>query len=177
MYVQLIGIIGFVFLAISFMMKKREKVLTNQVISYIFYSIHYLLLNARSGYIISVTNLVKCLFLTVKDKHKWLQNNIMLFVFVLIYVLATWYTYQDIFSILPALAAIIYTSMLWQGTIKEIRIGGIINSSLWIIYNIHVLSYVGMFSDSSILLINVIMLIRMWKDEQNNRGKTKTITG
>src|SRR5574344_1473518 len=162
LYIQLIGILGFIFLAISFTQKKKEGILANQVISYIFYSIHYLLLNAKSGYIISVTNLVKCLFLTIKDKHKFLQNNILL------YILATYYTYQDAYSLLPVVASIIYTSMLWQGTMKEIRVGAIINAFIWVIYDIHVLSYVCMVADSIILVINAVMLSRMCKNVKVN---------
>src|SRR5574344_528582 len=162
LYIQLIGVLGFIFLAISFTQKKKEGILANQVISYIFYSIHYLLLNAKSGYIISVTNLVKCLFLTIKDKHKFLQNNIIL------YILATYYTYQDAYSLLPVVASIIYTSMLWQGTMKEIRVGAIINAFIWVIYDIHVLSYVCMVADSIILVINAVMLSRMCKNVKVN---------
>lgn len=173
MVVQLLGFIALIFLAYSFTKTKKESILFNQVISYIFYSIHYLLLNASSGYIISVINLLKSLFLAIKERHSFLQKNYILFIMIIVYILATYYTYQDLYSLLPAMGAIIYTSMLWQGTVKEVNIGGIINSVLWVIYNIHVLSYVGIISDSLLIIINIVMLIRMCKDD---KGKIKPIT-
>lgn len=174
--IQLIAVVGFIFLLLSSIQKEKDKILLYSIGCYIAYSIHYLLLNAKSGYIISVINLLRSLFLSIKDRHKLLQKNILLFIFILIYILVSYITYQDIYSLLPILGAVIYTSCLWQGNVKEIKLGSIINGILWVIYNIHVLSYVCMVTDSIIALINLIVLIRMCKDERFNQRKTKSLT-
>lgn|SRR5574344_372199 len=163
LYIQLIGFIAFIFVVISYQKKTREGILATQIISNTLYSAHYYLLNALGGYIITVINLARSFVFILKDKYKWLNNGIILFTFILLFTVCSIYTYQDIYSLLPLLAAIIYTVMLWQGNAEEIRISATINESLWLIYNFHVLSYAGIIGSVVIIITDLIAIIRYRK--------------
>lgn len=55
-------------------------------------------------------------------------------------------SYQDIYSILPIIAVILYSIALYKGQNKIIRIIELISCSLFIAYNIKVGAYIGLIS-------------------------------
>lgn len=173
MIAQILGICAFIFLAFSFLMKKKEIILLFQIFSQIFYSVSYLLLNALSGYAYAIVNLLRCFFIAIKDKHEKLNNNLPLFIFIVIYCVVGVYTYQNVYSLFSIVAVIIYTSMIWQGTVKEIKYAGIINSTLWFVYNINFHAYTAAVGD---LIIITCIVISLLKGRYDARRKTKVIT-
>ena len=56
-------------------------------------------------------------------------------VFVFIYAILGYLTYQGILSIFSILAALIYTLMCWNGDENKVRQSVIVTGFLWLIYN------------------------------------------
>ena len=163
---QFLGIVGFILLILSFMQKRKRNIFVVQVISYSFYCLTYYMLGALSGFSLSVIHLARSFFMAVKDKYKILNNNFPLFIFIVLYVVCGLKTYQDIFSLFPLIAVVIYTSMIWQGNSKEIRVAGIINALLWLVYDIHVKAIGALVGDISIAISTSIVLASMIKDDK-----------
>ena len=80
---QIIGFIAFFFSLIAFHKKKKNKILSNMIISNVLNLIHYLLLGAYSGCVTKVLAIIRDNFIILKDKNKKLSSNIYLLLFIL----------------------------------------------------------------------------------------------
>ena len=156
---QIIGFIAFIFSLIAFHKKKKNKILSNMIISNVLNLIHYLLLGAYSGCITKVLAIIRDNFIILKGKNKKLSSNIYLILFILIYIIAGIFTYNGVLSILPLMAALIYIIFIWNGkelTIKKVAFG---TYFLWLIYNIFVLSIPGIISNIVSIISTFIAII------------------
>ena len=68
------------------------------------------------------------------------------------------FSYVGPISLLPCIACVLYSCSLWQDNLKITRIVEVISCSLYIIYNIKVLAYVGLVS-TIIELVSALVAI------------------
>ena len=163
---QIIGGIAFLLSLIAYHRKKKEKILENMIISNILNFIHYLLLGAYSGCITKIIAICRDYFIILKSKKHFLSSNIFLSIFILVYIVTGILTYNNIWSVLPLLAAIIYIVPVWNGDEATIRKTAFGCYFLWLIYNIFVFSIAGIIS-------NVISIISTFIAIKNNNIKYK----
>ena len=164
--IQMIGGIGYFLLALSFYKKEKKEILMMQVISYIFFTIHYYLLNAITGTMCNILGLISLViiyYLSVKNKNKKTIVLIMIPILLIISLL----TYQNIFSIFPIIAIIISLLSFINDNENIIRFIGIISAIGWLIYAIVYHSYVAIIFEISIIISTVIAYIK----NKNNSGK------
>lgn len=156
---QIIGIVAFIVSLIAYHRDKKEKILGNMVVSYAFNLFHYFLLGAYSGCVTKAIAICRDLFIISKDKKKKASTNIYLYIFILIYILVGIFTYTNIWSIFPIIAAIIYIIPVWNGDEKIVKKAAFICYFLWLVYNICVCSISGVTSNV-ISIISVFIAIR-----------------
>ena len=144
---QIIGFIAFFISLIAYHRNKKQKILSNMILSNVFNLIHYLLLGAYSGCITKIIAIFRDLFILVKNKNKILSANIFMIIFILIYIVVGIYNYNSIFSILPLAAAIIYIIPVWNGDELTIKKSAFFCYFLWLLYNISVFSIAGIVSN------------------------------
>lgn len=157
--IQMIGGIGYFLLALSFYKKEKKEILIMQVISYIFFTIHYYLLNAITGTMCNILGLISLViiyYLSVKNKNKKTIVLIMIPILLIISLL----TYQNIFSIFPIIAVIISLLSFINDNENIIRFIGIISAIGWLIYAIVYHSYVAIIFEISIIISTVIAYIK-----------------
>lgn len=155
--VQLIGLLAFILLMISYYKETTNKILIIQIISTILYCIHYLLLGAYSGLFI-------CIYEVILDYgyYKTTWDNKIFLISLPLYILAgvlSYHTFLDLFSILASLSDRYFLT-------KErhlVIIGGIITYILWLIYDIHVKSIAGIITDSILVISNTKILLTEYK--------------
>lgn len=169
MFAQLFGLLGALSMLLSNWQKTRNKVLSLLILDSICYFMQYMLLGAFSGAFTNVIGLIRTIIFKYKDKYKLLQNNIILIIILLVYALVGLLTYNGIISMLPVIAAIIYTLVLWQNNIKIIRIGTSIMIFACFIYNITVKAYVGALIEGILLVSSILAIIKL--DILNNKHK------
>ena len=175
---QIVGSVAFIVSLVAYHKDKKEKILSNMIISYAFNLVHYFLLGAYSGCITKIIAICREWFIITKDKKKILSSNIFLYVFVLIYILVGIITYTNIWSIFPIIAAIIYIIPIWNGTEKTVKKVAFICYFLWLIYNIFVLSISGIISNI-ISIISLCIAIKrgykksLKKDYEDLSSRTK----
>ena len=162
---QIIGFIAFAVSLIAYHRKDKKKIIGNMVISNILNIIHYLLLGAFSGCVTKLIAIFRNCFIILKEKHSKLSNTVYLILFIIVYVVATIFTYDSILSILPLLAAIIYTICIWNGSEIKIKKTAFLCYFLWLIYNIFVLSIPGIVSNTISILSVLIAIIKRQKYE------------
>ena len=143
---QLFGTCGFIVSLIAYHRKTKKKILNNMVLSNSLKLMHYLLLGAYSGCITKVLAILRDSFIIKKEKNPKLSKQIYLYIFIILYILASIITYNGIFSLLPLLAAFIYFIFVWNGNEFKIKKVGFLTNFLWLAYNIYILSIVGIIS-------------------------------
>ena len=134
--VQFIGFVAFFYLATSVFGKKKEDVLAYQTISSI---------------IVMLRNFGFYKF----DKHP----NIVAAVMILAFLLTSILTYDGIYSLLPTFGGILYT-LYMRGSKKDLLVGGIYNAASWGIYNLLAGSYVGVFTEVTVMFSNILALYK-----------------
>ena len=160
---QIIGFIAFFFLLIAYHRKDKKTILGNMIISNILNLIHYLLLNAFSGCVTKLLAIFRDYFIILKEKHPKLSNIIYLILFIIVYVIATIFAYNNILSILPLLAAMIYIICIWNGNEIKIKKAAFFCYFLWLVYNIFVLSISGIVSNIISILSTFIAILNVKK--------------
>ena len=83
--------------------------------------------------------------------------------FIIVYVIATIFAYNNILSILPLLAAMIYIICIWNGNEIKIKKAAFFCYFLWLVYNIFVLSISGIVSNVISILSTFIAVLNVKK--------------
>lgn len=155
---QLLGFFYALFLILSSWGKNVKQILVMQTISFIFKGFHYYLLGGLSGFLTSVISAIRNLIF-----YKLKKSKILSVIFILLYLIIGFVTYQDVFSLIPVLATIFYTIIINKNKENYLRIGLLITSLLWLIYNIYLLSYSGIIVQIINLFSSVLAMIKLDK--------------
>lgn len=155
MIAQIIGFIGFAFLGISNLSNKRKNIVLFQIVSSIFFSIHYYMINAITASILNVIGIFRGITFYNKDRDIKL-NNIYLSMYIFIYVVIGLYTYDSVISLLPVIAYILYTISIFNDKEIYIKLINILVSSLWLVYDFIYKSYAGIISDTLMIITLII---------------------
>ena len=156
---QIIGLIAFIISLCAYHKKDKKSILDNMIVSNILNVIHYVLLDAPSGYITKGLAITRDTFVLNKTKHRRLSSVIYLYIFVFIYLTLMYITYNGIISILPFVASIYYLIGLWDA--DELRVKKVAMYSFipWLVYNMCVLSISGIISNI-ISIVSTLIAIR-----------------
>ena len=141
--VQGIGAIGYTLLALSYFKKEKRQILFMQIFSYIFFVIHYYLLNGITGAICNLIGLFALVTIYMFEKYK-LKNKIIVSTFFIVLILAVnIMTFQNIYSIFPMVASVIVIISFLENNENDIRGIGVLSAICWLIYAIVYKSYIS----------------------------------
>ena len=149
---QVFGIISWLLLLYSYTKEDINKLLFIQILVCLFDVISYLLLGADAGLLICIVELVKTILYYKTDKDKLIfRVGIIFYLLIGLLVVKKWYT------ILPVLASFI-DSFGTSKDSKSANICSIISNTLWTVYDILILSYVGALNDIVVVMCNISVL-------------------
>lgn len=156
---QIIGFVAFLVFIISIQQKEKTKILFWQIVSFFGYVVQYLLINAYSGMVVYTINMLKSIvFYYATKKNK--KDKIIPLLFICISLISGMGTYKEKYDLIPIINSILSIIFIWQSSIIRLRIGQIVICLLWIIYNVFVQAYVGVLTESLIIITTIIALIR-----------------
>ena len=161
-FAQILGFIAFLVSLYAYQRIKKKDILLCMVISNIIKLFHYLMLGAYSGCITKVIAIFRDIFIVLKEKNKRLSSVLFLIIFILIYIGVSIYTFTNILSLFPLVAAIIYIIPTWLGNSKTVKKTALFCYILWLIYNIYVLSIAGVIAN----IVSIISIIIGLKKEK-----------
>lgn len=155
MFIQILGIIAFLLFSYSFTRKLTKNIIFYQVISNLFFTVHYLLLGSFSA---SIVHLILIAYIFMLDYYKDNKNKVFkyLILFLIIYILIGIITYDNFYSVLPIVGSLIYSISI----LKNNKMLSIISSLIWLFFNIIVISIGGIFLN----LICIIIYILKFKE-------------
>ena len=169
---QVCTIIMYALLGITYQVKARKKLLILSIFSNAFQGIAYLLLNAKSGFVMCVLAILRetaMMFISDKINNEKTSKNAYLGVIIVFYigvVISAIFTYEGIFSMLSILATVIYTYSIWQKNEKIYKALGTPVGICWIAYNIFVKSVFGVILESIILICSIVGYVRSRKNAE-----------
>ena len=151
--IQLIGVIAWILLITSYRTKTTKTIILVQISSSLLYVVHYYFLNAYSGlFICALTLFTGVLYYFVNNKR-------IAFLFIIPIALASaYFFYTGILSLMPVIALLIdeYSFTKYKNTVIKYSI---ISHILWVLYDVSVLSYSCIVTDSLVAISNLIMII------------------
>ena len=144
--IQLIGFVGTALYLASFQFKKNKMLFRMQLFSYVFYTLHMLLLGAITG---GVSYMINCLrSFCLSSEWEFGKSNTACAALCLMQLAALWLTWDGWISLLPVVANIASTLGGYTRNPKKVRIAGIfVNSPLCIVYDIIVGSWAGILDE------------------------------
>ena len=153
-FIQLIGLIAWLLLMLSYYRKNTNKILAFQILGTLLYCLHYFLLGAYSGLFI-------CLFEVARD-YSYYKTDDDKYIFIccipIYYITAIAFGIRSAIEVLPIFASIVDGYSLTNKK-KIVIIGAFISYTLWVIYDIAVISISGAITDGLIALSNLSILI------------------
>ena len=154
---QILTLILYSFLGISYLQKNRNKVLILNIIVDILHIVAMFLLKGYSGAAMGLVSLYRDIFLLIYSRKKNSKNRdiFILITSVILIIISSFVTYNGIFSMLSIVATLITTFAIWQKNVKYYKFFGIISSLLWILYNVFVFSVVGIVLESIIFIYDL----------------------
>ncbi len=156
-FIQIIGLLGWIVWLFSYWNKDKKKILFSLLIADFIYVIHYFLLGAISG---AVTQFVALLreIAFYKAKNKCQEKWIFIILFP-VYVILGMLFCNGIIDTLPIVSSIIVTYTFTMAS-RYVVLGGIIDSSFWLVYDIVTLSISGVIGDLFMIVSNGLILAR-----------------
>ena len=155
---QMLGAIALFILVLSFQKNEKQSLLKYQIGSSLLFAAQYLCLQAYSGCLINIACIIRNI-LFKKYNGKQIPIHYLIFIICIMLVLSL-FSYVGPISLLPCIACILYSCSLWQNNLKITRIVEVFSCSLYIIYNIKVLAYVGLVSTMIELISALIAIYR-----------------
>jgi len=150
--IQIIGFIAWLMLAVSYYRKNTNKILVFQIIGTLLFCLHYFLLGAYSGLFI-------CAFETLFDfgYYKTDKDKYIYLISIPVRIIGGLLTFKTLYDILPIFASLIDGYSLTKKK-KLVVVGAVISYTLWVIYDICVMSISGAITDGIIVLSNLAIL-------------------
>jgi len=170
MFVQLLGLLAWLVLLLSYYRKDTNRILIFQIIATVLYCMHYFLLGAYSGLFICMVE-VMCDFLYFKtDKDDYIYM-----VSIPFRIFGGVLSYQIFVDILPIAASLIDGYSLTKKKDKVV-FGAIISYTLWVIYDIGVGSWSCAITDGLVVVSNLSIILfskHIFKNIDSKQNITK----
>ena len=164
LFIQMIGFAGTMLFFASFQCRNNKNLFRLQFLSYLFYTVHLLLLGAVTGGISYVINTFRSLCLG--SNWTFAHRREMCVIICLMQFAALYFTWAGWISLLPVAANVAATIGGYTHNPRKIRLAGmLINSPLWIIYDIIVGSWAGILDELVSEASMIISIVRYgWKN-------------
>ena len=163
-FIQAIGFLGSIVFFFSYQCKNNKKLYRMQLVSYICYTMHLLLLGAITGGSSYMLNLVRSFCLS--SDNEFLKSRKTCCILCALQVIILLFTGNTWWSILPVAANIATTIGGYTYNGLKFRIVGMfVNSPLWLVYDIVMGSWAGIMDEVVTEVSVIISIVRYgWKN-------------
>ena len=144
--IQAIGFLGTVLFFFSFQCRENRRLFQVQLVSYLLYTVHLLLLGAVTGGISYILNTLRSFCLG--SRYEVLKGKAACTLICLLQLTALYFTWDSWWSLLPVAANIAATVGGYTRDGRKIRlVGMLVNSPLWIVYDLLAGSWAGILDE------------------------------
>lgn len=154
-----IAVIASLLMVYTGFIKNKKKILYIQTIEISLFVISNVILGGITG---AINNAITCIRNILCYKNKLgLKEKIL--IIILASILTIFFNNIGIIGLLPLIALILYTSFMNIQDIIKFKILLIINSAIWLIYDIYVNLYTSAIFDLATIISNIISIIQIKK--------------
>ena len=171
---QIITVIYFGFLSLSYLLKNREHILLANLLAHIGQMIAMGMLNGATGAAMAFIMMLRDLVFLIQEKKHIKKSELhILIVTIILIIVLTSYTYKGPISLLSVGATLCTTFALWQKNVKRYKLMGIMAGILWLAYNIFIASILGIILQT---ILNICSIIGFYRDNKNIINKMNDAT-
>ncbi len=132
---QIISIIATFFLLFSYQQRTHKRIVCMQAIAGLLFGTQYLMLGAYEGMICNYIGMIRGIVYSFRTKSKIVDSPVCPCIFALLFAASGFFTYTSAFSLLPTVAMMISSFVLWNIKAQQLRALTLPTSIMWLIYN------------------------------------------
>lgn len=169
--VQILGVITLILFVISLQQRKKENYLIFQTIGALLFVAQYILTSSWTGAILFTIIVIRGLVFYYYKKRDMKPSKVVLAVFMISIVVSTYFTWQNVYSIVPFIATVAKTWGTWQDDMKWLRRMSMLGQSCMLVYNLSALMYTGALTEGCNLVSTTIAI---WRYDFNPQMRNKS---
>ena len=163
--VQAIGFVGVAFFIASYQIKSNKALFMCQMIGCIIFCVQFFILEAYTGAISLIINIIRNLLLVKRKDWKWVDRRSTMLVILALLTAMTIYTWNGAISLLPFISVAVTTIGYWSNNAQKIRLSQFIGSPCTLLYDVLIRSWGGVLSETITLASIIVSVIRFgWKN-------------
>lgn len=168
------GIGAMFFLFCIYQQKERKKLIVCKLCADICWSVHYLCLGAIGGAIPNFVGIFRELVFVNRKEKNWADKVIWPIFFILVNLSLGTVTMNSYINLLPIIASAFVTVSLWLKNPLLTKIISFPVSCSFLIYDIFVKSYLGVFNESLSLISIIIAVLNFLLSKHKTRKEAKS---
>lgn len=170
---MIFSILAFIAVCTSICIKDRKRSLYVQSLNCLFEAIYDTIINAYTGAVLSVINLIRTFIFIQKEKISKVVYIFILIFFESIIIIQCSLTWTGYISLFPTIGSMIRSYCLWQDNMKLVRISGITTG---ILYGSYYIYYHSWFLVLGYLILLIIGIYQVYNNDIKNKKINKNET-
>lgn len=172
LFSQLFALAATLFSLYAFQRRRKVQILNYTVIAAACSVMHYVFLGAWAGAGSKGISMVRNA-LAARDARMHKVSKIAPLIFVVLYIVVGFFSYESPASLLPIVGSCVYTVGIYFGDATRLRYVVMLASAIWLVYNILVFSIVGIAAESIFILNDLIAIYRYRQRKKHPKSKRK----
>ena len=144
---QVIGFVAMTIFVFSFQQKTRKGILMLQLVSEIFWVLHYGLIGAYTGMALNILGVVRCYVYASRETKKWADKKYIPALFFAASIVTGILSWESAASLLPMAAVCMTSFVLWSKKADVVRALSYPGCVCWLIFNFISGSYAGVLTE------------------------------
>ena len=166
MITNILGLGAMISLFLIYQQKSRKKILMCKLSADIFWIFHYLSLGATAGMIPNFVGIFREIIFVNRKTKKWASSSLWVVLFITVNFVFGICSYEQWYDVMPIIASAFVTVSLRIDNPRLMKLISIPVSLSFFVYDIFVLSYVGMINESIAIVSIIIYFIKNIKGEK-----------
>ena len=166
---QIFAFLAIIFDLVAIQQRKKAHLLNMDTMAAFCSFLHYTFLMAWPGVVNKAVTTARNGIAAYKTSKKKPTSKYLPFIFIAFYIVLGIITFQSPISLLPMIAASVYTATIYWCDVKKIRYASVFTNILWLVYNLSVFSIVGMIAQVILIINGCIAIYRYRKTKHRSR--------
>ena len=160
MITNILGLGAMISLFLIYQQKSHKKILLCKLSADIFWVLHYFSLGASAGMVPNFVGIFRELVFVNRKGKKWASTPLWVVLFISVNFTLGILSYEEWYDIVPIIASAFVTISLWIDNPRLMKLISAPVSIAFFVYDLFVLSYVGMINESIAVMSIIIYFIR-----------------
>ena len=167
MITNILGLGAMISLFLIYQQKSHKKILLCKLSADIFWVLHYFSLGATAGMVPNFVGIFRELVFVNRRVKKWANTPLWVVLFIVVNFTLGILSYDEWYDIVPIIASAFVTISLWMDNPRLMKLISIPVSIAFFVYDLFVLSYVGMINESIAIMSIIIYFIKNSRRKNN----------